>query len=84
MFKYLHTCPAFRAIATAVVIADAIDGLGGVFLQSDGSSKPYRCWLKAPGFAHLQALDHRAKGHLIADVVTMIGTQDMVFGEVDR
>lgn len=63
---------------------EAPKGEFGVWLVSDGSSRPYRCKLKAPGFAHLQALDHRAKGHLIADVVTVIGTQDIVFGEVDR
>ena len=56
----------------------------GVFLISNGSNKPYRCKIKAPGFNHLQALDFMSKGHLVADVVTIIGTQDIVFGEVDR
>jgi len=63
---------------------EAPKGEFGIYLVSDGSSRPYRCKIKAPGFAHLQSLDHRAKGHLIADVVTIIGTQDIVFGEVDR
>jgi len=56
----------------------------GVFLVSDNSNKPYRCKIKAPGFAHLQAIDYLAKGHLLADVVTIIGTLDIVFGEIDR
>ena len=51
---------------------------------SDNTNRPYRCKIKAPGFNHLQALDFMSKEHLIADVVTIIGTQDIVFGEVDR
>lgn len=66
------------------VATEAPKGEFGVFLVSDGSNKPYRCKFKAPGFAHLQGLDIMAKGHLLADVVTIIGTQDIVFGEVDR
>ncbi len=56
----------------------------GVFLVSDSSNKPYRCKIKAPGFVHLQAIDFLSKGHLLADVVTIIGTLDIVFGEIDR
>lgn len=56
----------------------------GCEIVSDGSNKPYRCKIKAPGFVHLQALDFLAKGHLLADVVTIIGTLDIVFGEIDR
>ena len=56
----------------------------GVSIVSDGSNKPYRCKIKAPGFVHLQALDFMARGHLLADVVTIIGTLDIVFGEIDR
>jgi len=63
---------------------EAPKGEFGVYLISDGTNKPYRCKIKAPGFAHLQALNKMSKGHLIADVVTIIGTQDIVFGEVDR
>nr|YP_007890576.1 NADH dehydrogenase subunit 7 [Histiona aroides]AGH24070.1 NADH dehydrogenase subunit 7 [Histiona aroides] len=63
---------------------EAPKGEFGVYLVSDGSSRPYRCKIKAPGFAHLQGLNLMTKGHMIADVVTMIGTQDIVFGEVDR
>jgi len=56
----------------------------GVYLISDGANKPYRVKIRAPGFAHLAALDEMSRGHMIADVVAIIGTQDIVFGEVDR
>jgi len=56
----------------------------GVYLISDGSNKPYRLKIRAPGFAHLSALDEMSRGHMLADVVAVIGTQDIVFGEVDR
>ncbi len=56
----------------------------GVYLVSDGANKPYRLKIRAPGFAHLSALDEMSRGHMIADVVAIIGTQDIVFGEVDR
>jgi len=63
---------------------EAPKGEFGVYLISNNSEKPYRCKIKAPGFGHLQALNEMSKGHMIADVVTIIGTQDIVFGEVDR
>jgi NADH:ubiquinone oxidoreductase subunit D len=63
---------------------EAPKGEFGVYLVSDGSNKPYRCKIKAPGFLHLQSLHAMSKGHMIADVVTIIGTQDIVFGEIDR
>ncbi|MGN6581048.1 MAG: NADH-quinone oxidoreductase subunit D [Bordetella sp.] len=56
----------------------------GVYVVSDGANKPYRLKIRAPGFAHLQSLDEMTRGHMIADAVTIIGTQDIVFGEVDR
>ena len=56
----------------------------GIYLVSDGANKPYRLKIRAPGFAHLQGLDEMSRGHMIADVVTIIGTQDIVFGEIDR
>ena len=56
----------------------------GIYLVSDGANKPYRLKIRAPGFAHLSALDEMSRGHMIADVVAIIGTQDIVFGEVDR
>lgn len=66
------------------VSVEAPKGEFGVYLVSDGTNKPYRCKIKAPGFAHLQGLNFMSKGHMIADVVTIIGTQDIVFGEIDR
>jgi NADH dehydrogenase (ubiquinone) Fe-S protein 2 len=63
---------------------EAPKGEFGVYLVSNGTNRPYRCKIKAPGFSHLQSLNFMAKGHMIADVVTIIGTQDIVFGEVDR
>jgi NADH:ubiquinone oxidoreductase subunit D len=63
---------------------EAPKGEFGVFLISNGSKKPYRCKIKAPGFLHLQGIDFMSRNHLIADIVTIIGTQDIVFGEVDR
>lgn len=63
---------------------EAPKGEFGVYLVSDGSSKPYRCKIKAPGFAHLAALDKLSYDHLLADVVAIIGTLDVVFGEIDR
>jgi len=56
----------------------------GVYLVSDGANKPYRVKVRAPGFAHLSSLDEMVRGHMLADVVAVIGTQDIVFGEVDR
>jgi len=56
----------------------------GIYLVSDGANKPYRLKIRAPGFVHLQALDEMSRGHMIADAVTIIGTQDIVFGEIDR
>ena len=63
---------------------EAPKGEFGVFLVSDGSNKPWRAKIKAPGYSHLQALDHMTKGHMLADVAAIIGTLDIVFGEVDR
>lgn len=82
-FKYFSE--GFNVPSNSVYIAtEAPKGEFGVFLVSDGTNKPYRCKIKAPGFSHLQGLDFMAKNHYIADVVTIIGTQDIVFGEVDR
>jgi len=64
--------------------SEAPKGEFGIYLISNNTNRPYRCKIKAPGFVHLQALDFLAKGHLLADVVTIIGTLDIVFGEIDR
>jgi len=63
---------------------EAPKGEFGVYLVSDGANKPYRLKCRAPGFAHLSALAEMVEGHMLADVVAVIGTQDIVFGEVDR
>ena len=63
---------------------EAPKGEFGVYLISDGTNKPYRCKIRAPGFAHLQGLDFMTKGHMLADLVACIATLDIVFGEIDR
>jgi NADH-quinone oxidoreductase subunit D len=63
---------------------EAPKGEFGVYLVSDGTNKPYRCKLRAPGFAHLQAMDFMCRGHMLADVAAVLGSLDIVFGEVDR
>jgi len=63
---------------------EAPKGEFGVYLIADGSNKPYRCKIRAPGFAHLQAMDFMSRGHMLADVPAVLGSQDIVFGEVDR
>ena len=68
-------------IYTAV---EAPKGEFGVYLISDGSNKPYKCKIKAPGFSHLQAMDHLIRGHMLADVPAILGSLDIVFGEIDR
>ena len=66
------------------VAVEAPKGEFGVYLVSDGSNKPYRCRIRAPGFAHLQAMDFMCRGHQLADVGAVLGSLDIVFGEVDR
>ena len=68
-------------IYTAV---EAPKGEFGVYLISDGSNKPYKCKIRAPGFSHLQAMDYLIKGHMLADVPAVLGSLDVVFGEIDR
>ena len=63
---------------------EAPKGEMGVFLVSDGSNRPYRCKIRAPGFAHLQGSDFMMRHHFLPDAVAIIGTMDLVFGEVDR
>jgi len=63
---------------------EAPKGEFGVFVVSNNSNKPYRCKIKSPGFLHLQGLNFMSYHHLLADIVTIIGSQDIVFGEVDR
>ena len=63
---------------------EAPKGEFGVYLISDGSNKPYKCKIRAPGFSHLQSMDYLIKGHMLADVPAVLGSMDIVFGEVDR
>jgi len=65
-------------------VTEAPKGELGMFLMSNSTNLPYRCRIKAPGFLHLQGLNFMAKSAFLADLVTIIGTQDLVFGEIDR
>ena len=69
---------------TTYTVVEAPKGEFGVYLVSDGTNKPYRCKIRAPGFAHLQAIEAMGKGHMLADAVAIIGSLDVVFGEIDR
>lgn len=80
LFTEGYTIPT----AETYTAVEAPKGEFGIYLVSNGTNRPYRCKIRAPGFAHLAALDFMSKGHMLADVVTIIGTQDIVFGEVDR
>jgi NADH dehydrogenase (ubiquinone) Fe-S protein 2 len=82
-FKY-YTSGITVPTSETYVGTEAPKGEFGIYLISNNSNKPYRCKIKAPGFSHLQALNMMSKHHMIADVVTIIGTQDIVFGEIDR
>ncbi|MEP5369434.1 NADH-quinone oxidoreductase subunit D [Parvibaculum sp.] len=74
---HVPECEVYAAV-------EAPKGEFGVFLVSDGGNKPYKCKIRAPGYAHLQAMDHLCKGHMLADVAAILGSIDIVFGEVDR
>ncbi len=80
LFTEGFTLPAGEAYAAV----EHPKGEFGVYLLSDGANKPYRLKIRAPGFPHLAALDEMSRGHMLADVVAIIGTQDIVFGEIDR
>ncbi|PJK01881.1 NADH-quinone oxidoreductase subunit D [Lysobacteraceae bacterium NML03-0222] len=80
LFSEGYSVPAGETYAAV----EAPKGEFGCWLVSDGANKPFRCKLRAPGFAHLSSMDAIVKGHMLADVVAMIGTYDIVFGEVDR
>jgi len=82
-FKLFTDGTSIAADDTYVGI-EAPKGEFGVFLVANSTNKPYRCKIKSPGFTHLQGTKFMAKHHLLADIVAIIGTQDIVFGEVDR
>jgi len=75
-----HRVPAGEVYAAV----EAPKGEFGVYLVSDGTNQPYRCKIRAPSFAHLSAMDFLTRGHLLADVSAIIGSLDIVFGEIDR
>ena len=80
LFTEGYSLPAGEAYAAV----EHPKGEFGTYLVSDGANKPYRLKIRAPGFAHLSAMDEMTRGHMLSDVVAIIGTQDIVFGEVDR
>jgi NADH-quinone oxidoreductase subunit D len=80
----LYTEGAHIPAGEVYAAVEAPKGEFGVYLVSDGSNKPYRCKIRAPGFPHLQAMDHMNRGHMLADVSAIIGSLDIVFGEIDR
>jgi NADH-quinone oxidoreductase subunit D len=82
-FKFMtegYCVPEGETYATV----EAPKGEFGIYLVSDGANKPYRLKCRAPGFAHLASLGEMSQGHMLADLVAVIGTQDIVFGEIDR
>ena len=82
-FKFFSTGYIIPQTETYVA-TEAPKGEFGVYLVADGTERPYRCKIKSPGFLHLQGIDFMSRNHFLADVVTIIGTQDIVFGEIDR
>jgi NADH-quinone oxidoreductase subunit D len=75
-----HRVPAGEVYAAV----EAPKGEFGVYLVADGTNRPYKCKIRAPSFAHLQAMDFLTRGHMLADVSAIIGSLDVVFGEIDR
>jgi NADH:ubiquinone oxidoreductase subunit D len=82
-FKY-YTDGFYAPVEETYTVVEAPKGEFGVYIYSDGGNRPYRCRIKSPGFMHLQGLDFMSKGLYLADLVTIVGTQDLVFGEIDR
>mgnify|MGYP003961308485 CR=1 FL=1 len=80
LFTEGYSVPAGEAYAAV----EAPKGEFGCYVVSDGANKPFRLKIRAPGFVHISAMDEMVKGHMLADVVTVIGTMDIVFGEIDR
>ena len=80
LFTEGYSVPAGEAYAAV----EHPKGEFGIYLVSDGANKPYRCKIRAPGFPHLAALNEMTQGHMLADMVAIIGSQDIVFGEIDR
>jgi NADH-quinone oxidoreductase subunit D len=82
---FKHHTEGFHVPAGEIYAAvEAPKGEFGVYLISDGTNQPYKCKIRPPSFAHLQAMDFLSRGHLLADVTAIIGSLDIVFGEIDR
>jgi NADH-quinone oxidoreductase subunit D len=79
-FTACHRVPAGEVYAAV----EAPKGEFGVYLVSDGTNRPYKCKIRAPSFAHLQAMDFLSRGHMLADISAILGSLDIVFGEIDR
>jgi NADH:ubiquinone oxidoreductase subunit D len=80
----LFTEGFYVASGDTYAVVEAPKGEFGAYVISNGSNRPYRCRIKSPGFLHLQGLDFLSSGLFLSDAVTIIGTQDLVFGEIDR
>lgn len=80
----IYTDGFFIKPTNAYAAVEAPKGEFGVFVASDGSNRPYRCKIRAPGFFHLQGVDFMSRDHMLSDLVAIIGTMDIVFGEIDR
>ena len=80
----LYTEGVHVPVGETYTAVEAPKGEFGVYLVADGTNKPYRCKIRAPGFAHLAAMDFMCKGHMLADSVAVLGSMDVVFGEIDR
>jgi NADH-quinone oxidoreductase subunit D len=83
-FFKLYTEGYHVPVGETYTVVEAPKGEFGVYLVSDGTNRPYRCKIRAPGFAFLQAADFMCRGHMLADIVAIIGSMDIVFGEIDR
>jgi NADH-quinone oxidoreductase subunit D len=73
-----------RSLSASIRIVEAPKGEFGVYLLSDGTNRPYKCKIRAPSFPHLEAMEFLSRGHMLADISAIIGSLDIVFGEIDR
>ena len=80
LYREGHRVPAGEVYAAV----EAPKGEFGVYLVADGTNRPYKCKIRAPSFAHLQAMDFLSRGHMLADITAILGSLDIVFGEIDR